>query len=107
MEVCYGLSEVEIEKLEKCDEQLLKTILECPFSTPREMLYLELGVPPIRHIIMSRRVMFYHYIQHEDTNSLIYRFCKSRCRNPVNGDCCLTVAEDLETLKIGFIKHIT
>ena len=30
MAVCYGLSDVEIEKLEKCDEQLLRTILECP-----------------------------------------------------------------------------
>ena len=33
-----------LRKLEQCDEQLLRTILECPFSTPKEMLYLELGV---------------------------------------------------------------
>ena len=100
MEVCYGLTEVEIEKLEKCDEQLLRTILQCPFSTPREMLYLELGVLPIRHIIMSRRIMFFHYILHEDKNSLLYKFYKSQCRNPVKDDWVMTLTEDLETLNI-------
>ena len=72
---------------------------------PREMLYLELGVLPIRHIIMSRRAMFYHYILHEDKNSLLYKFYKSQCRNPVKGDWCLTVAEDLETLKIDLSEQ--
>ena len=54
---------------------------------------------------MSRRVMFYHYILHEDKNSLLYKFYKSQCRNPVKGDWCLTVAEDLETLKIDLSEQ--
>ena len=55
---------------------------------------------------MSRRVMFYHYILHEDKNSLIYRFYKSQCRKAVKGDWwCLRVVEDLETLKIDLSEE--
>jgi hypothetical protein len=100
MEACYGLSENEIIQLEKCDEQLLRTVLECPASTPREMLYLELGVTPIRYIVMARRVMFYHYILNEDPKSLINRFYHSQWKNPVRGDWCITLKENLKTLKI-------
>ena len=74
LEASYGLTDSEIEELEKCDEQLLRIILECPCTTPKEMLYLELGVIPIRYIVMSRRLMFYHYM---NTNSVIQitNFC--------------------------------
>ena len=40
VEAGYDLTNTEIEGLEKCDEQLIRTILECPCTTPREMLYL-------------------------------------------------------------------
>lgn len=38
MEASYGLTDSKLEKLEKCDEQLLRAVLECPMTTPREML---------------------------------------------------------------------
>ena len=44
LEASYGLSDSDIEELEKCDDQLLRWILECPCTTPREMLYLELVI---------------------------------------------------------------
>ena len=100
LEASYGLSNSEIEELEKVDEQLLRLILECPCTTPREMLYLELGVTPIRYIIMSRRMMFYHYILNEDSKSLIHRFYLVQSRKPVKNDWSLTVKENLKTLKI-------
>ena len=66
IEASYELTETDLEKLEKCDEQLLRTILECPFSTPKEMLYLEVGVTPIRFIVVARRLIFHHYILNEE-----------------------------------------
>ena len=100
LEASYGLSENDIDELEKCDEQLLRLILECPCTTPREMLYLELGVTPIRYIIMSRRMMFYHYILNEDSESLIHRFYMVQSTKPVKNDWSLTVKENLKTLQI-------
>ena len=72
----------EIEELEQIDESLLCMILECPYTVPREMLYLELGVVPLRYIIMSRRIMFYHSMIREPDTSLLYRFYRDQSANP-------------------------
>ena len=61
----------EIELLEQVDEMLLRKLLEVGKSCPKEMLYLETGSRPIRFIIMSRRLMFLHYILNEDNKSLV------------------------------------
>ena len=86
LEDSYGLTDSDLEKLEQCDEQLLRSILECPISTPKEMLYLELGAIPIRFIVMSRRLMFHHYILNEDNDSLINKFYNIQSRKPVKND---------------------
>ena len=64
------------------------------------MLYLELGIAPIRFIVMSRRMMFYHYILNEDDTSLIYKFYKVQLDKAVKNDWCLQVKENLATLRI-------
>ena len=55
IETWYDLKEREIEELEKIDKLLLKRILNVPISTPTALLYLELGVIPLRYIIKARR----------------------------------------------------
>ena len=40
-EAWYNVSNQDIDELERVDEILLRKILECPESTPKEMLYLE------------------------------------------------------------------
>ena len=102
LEASYGLTDRDIDELEKCDEQLLRVILECPCTTPKEMLYLELGVTPIRYIIMARRMMFYHYILNEDSESLIHKFYKLQVKKPVKNYWSLTIKDNLESLKISF-----
>ena len=104
-EASYGLTITDVEKLEKCDEQLIRLILECPSKTPKEMLYLELGLTPIRYIIMSRRLMFYHYILNENEDSLINKFYKLQARKPVKNDWSLTVRENLQELKISLTEY--
>ena len=101
LEASYGLSESEIVHLEQIDESLLCMMLECPYSAPREMLYLEMGATPIRYIIMSSRLMFYHYILRQPADSLILKFYKTQYANPIKNDWCLTVQSNLETLKIN------
>jgi hypothetical protein len=100
LEASYGLTDEEITQLEQMDESLMRTILECPMSVPREMLYLELGATPIRYILMCRRLMFYHYIICESDDSLIRTFYLTQRANPVKNDWCLTVTANLETLNI-------
>ena len=50
-EAWHNLTEQDIRNLEKCDEELLSKILDTPRTTPKEVLYLELEVIPIRFII--------------------------------------------------------
>ena len=95
-EAWYNLTMTEITDLEKVDESLLRRVLQCPAATPKEMLYLELGVTPIRNIIRSRRLNFLHYILHEEKESLIYKFLKAQLSEPTSKDWGQTVLQDIE-----------
>ena len=97
----YGIKIEELELLEQVDEILLRKILEVGKSCPKEMLYLETGSWPIRFVIMSRRLMFLHYMLNEDTNSLVHNFLQTQINDPVKNDWIYTVREDLEELEIG------
>ena len=89
-----------MDKLGKAVENLLRRILECPASTPKEMLYLELNCLPIRFIIMSRRLNFLSSIVREDEDSLIFKFLQAQLRSPSKNDWGQTVLSDLELLEI-------
>ena len=52
-EVWYSASDTLIEDLEEVDELLLRKILNGHSKTPKEALYLETGVVPIRYIIKN------------------------------------------------------
>ena len=97
-EAWYNVTKSDLDELEKADEELLRKILECPLSTPKEMLYLELACLPIRFIIMGRRIMFLQYILKESNDSLINMVFQAQLANPVKDDWCQTARETLEEL---------
>ena len=74
IEGSYGLTTDDIEKLETLDRILLRKILSAHSKTPVESLYLELGLIPVRFIIMSRRLNFLHYILNILKDDLFRRF---------------------------------
>ena len=90
----------EIEQLEQVDENLMRKILEVGQGCPKEMLYLELGCKPIRFTIMMRRLMFFHYLLNEDSNSLIHRVLQAQIKNPSKDDFILSVESTLDELDI-------
>ena len=71
VESWFGLTDKEVETLEKVDEQLMRRIMSAHSKTSIPALYLELGCVPIRFIIMQRRIGFPWYILNEPENSLI------------------------------------
>ena len=95
-----NLSPKNVSDLEKIDEQLLRDLLSAQRNTPKEILYLETGSIPVRFVIISRRINFLHYILCEDQNSLLSRFFKAQCSEPIRGDWASTVKKDLEFLNI-------
>ena len=74
-EVWYDVTESELRKLEQTDEKLLCKILNCSSQVTNEMLYLELGILPIRFRIKLRILIYFkHILQQKSNNSLIYIF---------------------------------
>ena len=75
-EIWYSLTENEIQEFESLDKKFLRKCLQVPISTPREALYLELGIIPIGIIIKACRVNYLHYLQEKKmkcyTNFLLY-----------------------------------
>ena len=96
----YHITSAAIDDLEKVDEGLLRRILECPAATPKEMLYLELGVSPIRNIIKSRRINFLQNILKEEKDSLMYTFLQAQLEDPTCFDWGETIKKDLEEYKV-------
>ena len=81
-EAWYGLTKSNVETLEWNDLNLLIKFFEVPSSRPKEIMYLETGCLTISYIIVSRRLMFLHYILNTDEHSLIYKFFQSQLRSP-------------------------
>ena len=103
-ETWYNLSTRELELLETVDLYLLRQLLKAPKGTPKEMLYLELGILPFRDIIIGRRMLFLHTILNEDQNSLIYKFFKTQCKYKTRRDWVTTIEKDLEYLELNSLK---
>ena len=97
----YHITSAEIDELEKVDEHLLRRVLECPTATPKEMLYLELGVSPIRNMIKSRRINFLQNILKEEKDSLMYTFLMAQLDDPTSFDWGETVKKNLEEYKVN------
>ena len=100
-EAWYHVTTAEIETLEKIDETCIRKFLNAPFATPRIILYLELGVMPLRYIIKSRRLNYLHYILNEDTNSMIYQFLQIQLQNPTKKDWGSEIRKDIQELNLG------
>ena len=99
-EAWYNVTQADIDLLESADESLIRRILECPLSTPKEMLYLELGILPIRYIIQMRRLNFLQYILYEEEDSLVHSFLKTQLDNPTAGDWGNSCLESMEALNM-------
>ena len=101
-EIWYNISEWEYRKLEQTDEMLMKEILKCSSQIQLEVLYLELGLMPIRFIILLRRVMYLqHILKQQKEQTLLYRFFKAQMNNPTKNDWVTCVIQDLEKIDMN------
>ena len=99
-EVWYGVTQVEYEQLESVDEIWMKNLFQCSSCVAVDLLYLELGVWPIRHIIMKRRCLYLHHILQQKEDSTLFKFFLTQLKNPRQGDWVSQVLSDLEKLEI-------
>ena len=65
------------------------------------MLYLELGVMPLKHVIRKRRLEFLHYILEQEKESLLSRVFQSQLENPSRKDWITTIKNDLQEIDLN------
>ena len=63
------------------------------------MLYLESGATPIRYVVSSRRINYFHTIMKREDEELTKRILKAQIHHPSPGDFIRLVEDDF--LKIG------
>ena len=103
-EAWYGITEEEIDQLEKLDIQLLRYIFEVPHSVPVVSLYLESGCVRIRNIIRARRLNFLHYLANMKKDEMLYKFFKCQWDHPSQRDWTVQVRSDMR--KIGLPESL-
>ena len=69
-EAWFNLTDSELNLLETVDLILLRSIMKAPKSTPKETLFLELGLQPLRELIRQRRLNCVHYILIQGADSM-------------------------------------
>ena len=82
------------------DKSLWCNILEVARTIPHELACLEIGIEPIRFIIMIRRLIYLKYILNKEETSLVKKFLNTQMENPKKKDWIKTVKCDLESLGI-------
>ena len=80
----------------------IRDIMNCSSFVPKDLLYLELAIIPIRYIIQTRRLLYLHHILQQDIGSLLYRFFAAQLENPTRKDWVSQILDDLEELEIDF-----
>ena len=65
------LTEVNLAKLQMPDTFLLKALLSSSGNPSKVFMCLELGVIPVRYVIMEKRLNFLHYILSENISSIL------------------------------------
>ena len=96
-----GIILPKLNLLETVDLMLLRRMLGAPKSTPKEMLFLELGCLPNEKVIQKRRLMILQYILQEDPKSMIHNFFESQVKNPTTKDWVTTVRNDLKEIEMN------
>ena len=92
-EIWHNVQKKEIEELEELDRSLLRKILHVPITTPKESLYLEMGILPIGTVIKARRIMYLYYLVNLDKTEMLYKFFITQWNNPIRGDWVELVKE--------------
>ena len=90
-----------MDQIEGIDRMFLRRIFQVPNSVPTSFLYLETGCIPLKYVMKMKRVMFLHHILTREENALIKRFFWAQVQQPVKGDWCLVVRQDLESIGLA------
>ena len=101
-EVWTPLSLSDILELEKIDNFSKRKLLRAQAKTPIISFYLELGTYKLRHIILKRRLMYFHCLIHKEENNLLKKILQKQEQTPTKGDFLEQIKNDYNYLGINY-----
>ena len=103
-EAWQGISQAEIDMLEKVDEDLMRGLLQAHSKIPTEALFLEIGTIPIRYTLKSRRLSYLHTILSKDSDELIKEVYEAQKNDPIKGDFYQLIMEDFNEVGLSLTE---
>ena len=101
-EVWTPLSLSDIRELEKIDNFSKRKLLKAQAKTPTISFHLELGTYKLRHIILKRRLMYFHGLINKDENNLLKKILQKQEQTPTKGDFLEQIKNDNDYLGIHY-----
>ena len=95
-EAWSDLKESQIDKMEVVDRSLIRSLVEAHSKTPKEFLYLEVGVLKFRHLIMIRRMTYHHQILQRDDEETTKKIYMKQTQQNCKGDWYRLLLEDFK-----------
>ena len=100
-EAWQGIEEKDIISFEKIDQTLLRGVLSAHPKIPTEALYLETKSLPIRFIVTSRRLMYFHTILQKNETEMVRKVYEAQKIDPSPGDFIELVRRDCENIQLN------
>ena len=97
-----NLTQKNVEELEKPDLILQRKVLSTKGNPSKVFMMLELGIVPIRFVLMKKRMQFLHYLLNEDQESMIRRVFETLKADSQKGDFIFQTNSDKIALNIDF-----
>jgi hypothetical protein len=96
VETWINVTEADITKLTTPDTMLHRSILSSSGNPSKVFMCLELGIIPVKYVIMKKRITFLNYILNESTTSIIRQVYDALKQDSRKGDFFQLVQKDLK-----------
>ena len=100
-----NVSKKDLEDLERPDMLLQRKILTTTGNPSKCFIQLELGIIPVKFVIMQKRLNFLHYILHEDIDSMIRQVFVTQRGDSKKGDFKDLTDKDRISLDIEYTDN--
>ena len=100
-----NLTQQDLDKLHKPDTILQRKLLSESGNPSKVFMLLELGILPVRYVIIMKRLNFLRYILGESKTSMIGQVYSVSKEDSRKGDFVNLVQSDLQDLKLHMTDH--
>ena len=97
-----NLNKQNIDALERPDTQLLKRLLSTSGNPCKSFMMLEVGIIPVKFVIMQKRIIFLQYILKQSMDTMIRKVYNTTKEDSRKGDFVNLTEPDKQELEIDF-----